>query len=261
MVAPTVDPPRRNGLVYVDLPQPGGARGRHVRPRRVRLGARPLTLPQTAVLLRDGFSYVLRVGADSRVQRDQGAGRPPRGDRIEITGGPAGRCAGGGAGAGFLSDGDTVRVVAAPGPRNAGTHAAGERHAAPEVSGHERLRLVDPQPDSVGPAVRAAHAGRPAGLPGDEDPELPRHRPAHRQRHRQLPGAAPAQLETEVARKIENSIATLQGVKHIYTKVQDGTATSPSSSGWRSRRRRRWTTCAMRSRACAPTCRPTCATR
>ncbi len=37
-----------------------------------------------------------------------------------------------------------------------------------------------------------------------------------------LPGAAPAQLETEVARKIENSLATLQGLKHIYTKVQDG---------------------------------------
>ena len=40
-----------------------------------------------------------------------------------------------------------------------------------------------------------------------------------------LPGASPAQLETEVARKIENSIATVQGLKHIYTKVQDGTAT------------------------------------
>lgn len=40
-----------------------------------------------------------------------------------------------------------------------------------------------------------------------------------------LPGASPAQLETEVARKLENSIATLQGVKHIYTKVQDGSAT------------------------------------
>ena len=40
-----------------------------------------------------------------------------------------------------------------------------------------------------------------------------------------LPGAAPAQLETEVARKIENSLATLQGVKHIYTKVQDGVVT------------------------------------
>src|SRR5438105_418518 len=40
-----------------------------------------------------------------------------------------------------------------------------------------------------------------------------------------LPGASPAQLETEVARKIENSLATVQGLKHIYTKVQDGTAT------------------------------------
>ncbi|KAB2919091.1 MAG: efflux RND transporter permease subunit [Dechloromonas sp.] len=39
-----------------------------------------------------------------------------------------------------------------------------------------------------------------------------------------LPGAAPGQMETEVARKIENAVATLQGVKHIYTKVQDGTA-------------------------------------
>ena len=36
-----------------------------------------------------------------------------------------------------------------------------------------------------------------------------------------LPGAAPAQLETEVARKLENSIATVQGLNHLYTKVQD----------------------------------------
>ena len=40
-----------------------------------------------------------------------------------------------------------------------------------------------------------------------------------------MPGAAPAQLETEIARKIENAVAALQGVKHIYTKVQDGIAT------------------------------------
>ena len=40
-----------------------------------------------------------------------------------------------------------------------------------------------------------------------------------------LPGAAPAQMETEIARKIENEVATLQGIKHIYTKIQDGTAT------------------------------------
>ena len=32
------------------------------------------------------------------------------------------------------------------------------------------------------------------------------------------PGAAPAQLETEVARKVENSLATLSGLKHIRTR-------------------------------------------
>lgn len=40
-----------------------------------------------------------------------------------------------------------------------------------------------------------------------------------------LPGASPSQMETEVARKLENSIATLQDIKHLYTKVQDGTVT------------------------------------
>lgn len=40
-----------------------------------------------------------------------------------------------------------------------------------------------------------------------------------------LPGAAPAQLETEVARKLENAVATLQGLKNISTRVQDGAVT------------------------------------
>ena len=39
-----------------------------------------------------------------------------------------------------------------------------------------------------------------------------------------LPGMAPAQMETEVARKIENAVAALQSVKNIFTKVQDGVA-------------------------------------
>ena len=37
-----------------------------------------------------------------------------------------------------------------------------------------------------------------------------------------LPGASPSQLETEVAQKIENSIATISNLKHITTKIQDG---------------------------------------
>jgi len=37
-----------------------------------------------------------------------------------------------------------------------------------------------------------------------------------------LPGAAPSQLETEVARKVEDSFATLTGLKHVYTTITDG---------------------------------------
>jgi len=36
------------------------------------------------------------------------------------------------------------------------------------------------------------------------------------------PGAAPAQLETEVARKVENTLATLSGLKHMRTSITDG---------------------------------------
>ncbi|NOT84311.1 MAG: efflux RND transporter permease subunit [Methylococcaceae bacterium] len=38
-----------------------------------------------------------------------------------------------------------------------------------------------------------------------------------------LQGAAPAQLETEVARKLENAVASLEGIKHIFTTIQDST--------------------------------------
>lgn len=40
-----------------------------------------------------------------------------------------------------------------------------------------------------------------------------------------LPGAAPPQLESEVARKLENAVATLQGLKHISTRIKDGNVT------------------------------------
>jgi multidrug efflux pump subunit AcrB len=37
------------------------------------------------------------------------------------------------------------------------------------------------------------------------------------------PGAAPAQLETEVARRVENSLASLSGLRHIHTTITEGT--------------------------------------
>src|SRR5512145_3539823 len=40
-----------------------------------------------------------------------------------------------------------------------------------------------------------------------------------------MPGASPDQMESEVARKIENALASTQGLKHLYTQIKDGTAT------------------------------------
>jgi len=40
-----------------------------------------------------------------------------------------------------------------------------------------------------------------------------------------LPGTAPAQMETEVARKLENAMATMKGLRHLHTTVQDEVAT------------------------------------
>ena len=37
-----------------------------------------------------------------------------------------------------------------------------------------------------------------------------------------LPGAQPAQIETEMARKMENAIAGLQGLRHTYSTSRDG---------------------------------------
>jgi multidrug efflux pump subunit AcrB len=39
------------------------------------------------------------------------------------------------------------------------------------------------------------------------------------------PGAAPPQLETEVARKVEDSLATLAGLRHLQTAITDGQVT------------------------------------
>ena len=41
-----------------------------------------------------------------------------------------------------------------------------------------------------------------------------------------LPGAAPAQLETEVTRKVEDSVATLTGVKRVMSNVSEGLSTT-----------------------------------
>jgi RND family efflux transporter MFP subunit len=118
MLSPTVDAQTRNGLVYVDLPQPGAARAGMFARGEFEIGdTDALTLPQSAVVLREGFSYVMRVGDDGKVAQTKVVTGRRVGDRIEIREGldPAARVvASGGA---FLGDGDTVRVVDATAPK------------------------------------------------------------------------------------------------------------------------------------------------
>ena len=124
MVSPTVDAQTRNGIVYVDLLGPvaaGKAMPGTFKPGRFARGefelgsSGALTVVQTALVVRDGFSYVYRVGADNRVAQLKVQTGRLLGDQVEILGGlkPEDRLVA--SGAGFLSEGDLVRVVdAAP---------------------------------------------------------------------------------------------------------------------------------------------------
>lgn len=113
-VAPTVDAQTRNGIVYVDLAaSPDVKAGMYARGEFDIGQSEALTLPQSAVVLRDGFNYVLKVGPDSKVtQAKVGVGRRV-GDRIEITSGLDAQTKVVAAGGGFLAEGDVVRVVEA----------------------------------------------------------------------------------------------------------------------------------------------------
>jgi len=113
MVAPTVDAATRNALVYVDLPHTAGRlkAGMFARGEFATGSSTALTLPQTAVLLRDGFSYVFTVAADGRVTQGKVSTGRRSGDRVEILQGLDDKARVVASGGGFLADGDTVRVV------------------------------------------------------------------------------------------------------------------------------------------------------
>jgi RND family efflux transporter MFP subunit len=120
VLAPSADPQTRNALVYVDLNRPRSGPPSALVPGmfasgQIELGSsQALTVPQTAVVVRDGMSYVYVVGAQDRVSQVKVQTGRLVGDRLEVVSGlavDARLVASGGA---FLNHGDTVRVVAAP---------------------------------------------------------------------------------------------------------------------------------------------------
>ncbi|WP_374432710.1 efflux RND transporter periplasmic adaptor subunit [Inhella sp.] len=112
VVAPKVDPATRNGLVYVDLLKPGAARaGMFARGEFQLQSGTVIALPQSAVLLRNGFAYVFQVDKEMRVrQRKVELGRRV-GEAVEIKAGLKAGESVVAQGLGFLADGDLVKVV------------------------------------------------------------------------------------------------------------------------------------------------------
>lgn len=120
-VAPSVDPATRNGLVYVDLPADTAVKAGMFARGEFELGRAPaLTVPQSAVVPREGFSYVFRLEAGDRVAQAKVQLGRRAGERVEILDGLAAEARIVDSGAGFLADGDVVKVVAQPAPGAAG---------------------------------------------------------------------------------------------------------------------------------------------
>lgn len=127
MVAPTVDPQTRNALVYVDLPANADFRAGMFARGDFALGqSEALTVPQEALVVRDGFSYVFVVGAEQRVvQRKVQTGRRVA-DRVEVLSGLDAQATVAVRGAGFLNDGDLVRVAAPAAAPTAGKQSSSQ---------------------------------------------------------------------------------------------------------------------------------------
>ncbi len=118
VIGPTVDAVTRNALVYVDLPdatRKGFKPGMFARGEFALGGSSGLTVPQDALVLRDGFSYAFRAGPTrdgtakvARVKLELGRRVE---DRVEVIAGLAATDRIVATGVTFLADGDLVKVV------------------------------------------------------------------------------------------------------------------------------------------------------
>jgi RND family efflux transporter MFP subunit len=114
-IAPTVDPQTRAALVYVDIPnvlENTGIKAGMFARGDFQLGrSSALTVPQASIVPRDGFNHLLLLQPDNRVAQLKVETGRRVGDRVEITTKLPADARVVVQGAGFLNDGDLVRVV------------------------------------------------------------------------------------------------------------------------------------------------------
>ena len=115
-VSPGVDASKRTGIVYAELPEPRGLKaGAFVEGRVITDASAGLVVPAAAVVVRDGYPFVFTVDARSAVAHRLRVRTGERvGDLIEVLQGLKAGDQVVVQGAGFLSDGDQVRVIQAP---------------------------------------------------------------------------------------------------------------------------------------------------
>ncbi len=114
MIAPTVDNVTRNALVYVDLPANANIKAGMYARGEFELGSsNVLSLPQQALVLRDGFTYAMRLEPGNKVSQIKLQTGRRAGDAVEIVKGARAGEQFVANGAAFLADGDTVKVVVA----------------------------------------------------------------------------------------------------------------------------------------------------
>jgi HlyD family secretion protein len=111
-IAPTLNEKTNSATVYVDILDNGGARsGMFAKGDFALASSNAMTVPQTAVIMRDGFNYAFTVNEKNQaVQIKVDVGRR-NADSIEITSGLTDGMAIIASGADFLKDGDTVQVI------------------------------------------------------------------------------------------------------------------------------------------------------
>lgn len=123
LVGPTLSTDTGRAIVYVSLPVDGAARAGMFGSGVIELDSKEaMTLPQAAVFLRDGRSYVYVVGSDqTAVSHVVTTGRS-RDDRMEVLSGIDARQRVVASGGAFLSEGARVTVIAVkPSKSNTGS--------------------------------------------------------------------------------------------------------------------------------------------
>lgn len=130
-VSPGVDAQTRTGTVHADLPAPGSLQPGSYVEGRIHVGqGRGLTVPSAAVVLRDGHPYVFTVDAQGVARRVRVQTGASVDGRTEVIDGVAAGQSVVLEGAGFLGDGDKVRVVQGSAPAAAAGNAAGKAGGA-----------------------------------------------------------------------------------------------------------------------------------